>query len=149
MAHVHINQGDYRGKHSTDAKLDERIATEIKQRARDTRLSCAAGAHIAEELGVPMEQVGRAADLLEVKVSKCQLGLFGYKQSQGKSRIMEPAEEVSPDLEEAIRAALEDGKLPCASAWEVANRFGLSKLAVCSSAETLGIKSSRCQLGAF
>ncbi|MCP4675727.1 MAG: hypothetical protein GY854_09520 [Deltaproteobacteria bacterium] len=149
MSHTHINQGDYGKKHPQNTQLNERIAEAIKARADDTRLACSAGAHIAEDLGVTMEEVGRAADLIEVKVSKCQLGLFGYGKTKNKSRIMEPADTVAPELEEAIRGALDGGKLPCASAWEIASKHGISKLAVCAAADALKIKSTHCQLGAF
>ncbi len=149
MSHTHINQGDYHGKHPSGTELDEQIAKAIKARAEDTRLSCRAGFHIAEDLGVTMEAVGRNADLLEIKVKKCQLGLFGYSKTKGKSRIMEPADTVAPELQEAIRSALEGGKLPCASAWEIASKHGISKMTVCAAADALKIKSSHCQLGAF
>ncbi|MCP4603677.1 MAG: hypothetical protein GY847_24695 [Proteobacteria bacterium] len=149
MSHTHINQGDYRGKHPENADLDAKIADAIKAHAENTRLTCAAGAHIAEDLGVTMEEVGRAADLLEIKVNKCQLGLFGYAKTKGKSRILEPADHVEPELETEIRNALKEGKLPCASAWDIASKQGISKLAVCAAADALGIKSSHCQLGTF
>ena len=96
-----------------------------------------------------MDEIGRVADLLEIKIDKCQLGLFGYAKSEGKHRIMAPAESVSPELEAAIRDFIEDGKLPCAAAWKIADKYSIGKVSVCAAADALGIKSSRCQLGAF
>jgi hypothetical protein len=83
---------------------------------------------------------------LGAKVVKCQLGLYGYKPNK---RIVKPAEAVSPDLEKAVRDALQNGRLPCAAAWEVAERLGLRKMEVSAACETLGIKISACQLGSF
>lgn len=123
----HIEQGNYRGKHDSDATVKDQITKAVEAKARDTRLSCAAASHISDDLGVPMEQVGQAADLLEVKVDKCQLGLFGYTQSKGKKRIMEPAKDVSPELEVAIRARLQSGKLPCTAQWEIAKDSAFRK----------------------
>ncbi len=151
MSHIHINQGDYGKKHPESTELDERIAESIKARAEGTRIACTAATRIAKDLGVTMEEVGRAADLIEIKVNKCQLGLFGYGKTENKKkgRIMKPADTVAPELEETIRGALEGGSLPCASAWEIASKYGISKLAVCSAADALKIMSNRCQLGAF
>lgn len=146
---AHIEQGNYRGKHDTDASVNRQLIEAVEAKARETRISCAAASRIAEELGVPMEEVGKAADFLEIKVEKCQLGLFGFTHSKGKKRIMEPADEVSPSLEQAIRNRLENGKLPCLAQWEIAEEHGIAKMAVCAAADALGIKSSVCQLGAF
>lgn len=149
MAHTHIEQGDYRGKHPQGTELDERIAEAIRNKSEASTISCKAASRISEELGVSMKEVGRNADLLEIKVEQCLLGLFGYTRLRGKKRIMEPAKKVSAELEDAIRKSLVNGKLPCASAWEIARVQGVSKMSVCSAADALEIKSTSCQLGAF
>jgi hypothetical protein len=146
---THIEQGKYRGKHADDTKLDERIAEEIRQAQKEEKLSCAAGSRIAENLGVSMEEVGVTADLLEIKVEQCQLGLFGYGRTKGKHSIIEPPESVPADLEKAIRDAVADERLPCLVAWNIADKHHLTKKAVCAAADRLGIKSSKCQLGVF
>jgi len=56
---------------------DERLARELRRRARDGRVACAAALAIASELGVPPLAVGRAADELGLKIADCQLGCFG------------------------------------------------------------------------
>ena len=91
-------------------------------------------------------EIGQALDLLEIPISKCQLGLFGYSPV---SRIIKPAESVAEDLEAAIRAAMSDDRLPCAAAFQIAAGFKLAKIRVSSACEKLKIKISACQLGAF
>ena len=118
----------------------------LKRKIRDGKVSCAVAHRIAEELGVTPAEVGVAIDLLEARIERCQLGLYGYRP---KRRIVEAAENISPELEEAIRGTLSEGKLTCLSSWEIAKRFGISKMAVSSACEKLGIKISSCQLGAF
>ena len=145
----HIDQGNYRGKHDTTVRVSETIRKAVEAKAKDTRLSCAAASQIAKELDISMEEVGKAADFLEIKVDRCQLGLFGYTRSKGKKRIMEPANDVDPRLEAAIRNRLQNGKLPCLAQWEIATELGIKKIDVCAAADGLGIKSSICQLGAF
>jgi len=143
---THEDAGHYAAKHGEETKLDERIAGEIQKKIREGKISCSAAHRIAEELGVTPAEVGVAIDLLEARIERCQLGLYGYSP---KRRIVEAAETVSMELETAIRGALTEGKLTCLSSWEIAKKFGIPKMAVCSACETLGIKLSSCQLGAF
>jgi len=126
--------------------LDEKTVEAVQQRAKDGRLGCADAFQIAGDLAVSPSMVGRAADALDVRLARCQLGLFGYGE---RKRIIVPAESVTADLEQAIREGLILGRLPCAVAWAIAVRFGIPRLEVASAAEKLGISLGQCQLGAF
>ena len=128
------------------AETDERIADAVRERAREGRISCGAAFRIAEALGANPLKVGEAADALGVRLYHCQLGLFGYGDEE---RIVQPTEQVSRELEQAIREGLIVGRLPCAVAWAIANRFELRKTDVANAAEKLEIRVSQCQLGAF
>lgn len=59
----------------TDEQLNE-IETLIRRAAKDDRILCAGALAIAKSLGVPALEVGRLADKLKIKISKCQLGCF-------------------------------------------------------------------------
>jgi hypothetical protein len=52
-------------------------------------------------------------------------------------------------MEEVIRDALDNDRLTCARAWEIAKKLGIGKMEVSSACEALEIKISSCQLGAF
>ncbi len=112
----------------------------------EEHLTCATAFRLAEELGASPQEMGRAADALGVRLAHCQLGLFGYGEPK---RVVQPAETVAADLEEAIKGGLILGRLPCAVAWSIANRFALTKREVADAAETLNVRISQCQLGAF
>ena len=56
--------------------IDDALAAAIRARVRDGRLTCAAAFLVAEELGIPRSEVGRAADALGIRLSRCQLGAF-------------------------------------------------------------------------
>ena len=90
--------------------------------------------------------MGKAADLMEIKLVKCQLGLFGYEPVK---KIVKPKPAANTDLEKAIRSSLVDGKLSCEAAWEIAHEFNISKMSVSAICEALKIKITPCQLGAF
>ncbi|MGD2177133.1 MAG: hypothetical protein PVG71_04855, partial [Anaerolineae bacterium] len=97
--------------------MGESIPDAVRERAREGKLSCGAAFHIAEALSVNPLKVGQAADELGVRLSHCQLGLFGY---DGKERIVHATDEVSPELERAIQEGLVVARLPCAVAWAIA-----------------------------
>jgi hypothetical protein len=90
--------------------------------------------------------VGKTADLMEYRLVKCQLGLFGYKPG---SDILTPATPENPAVVEAIRNGLVDGRLPCKTAWKIAADHDVRKMTVSAACEALGIKIKPCQLGAF
>ena len=143
---THKDKGSYGKKRSPELKLNPAIAEAVKQGVSDGKISCAAAFKVASKLKVTPGEVGVTIDLLEIPIIKCQLGLFGYGPSD-KGVIA--AETVSPALEAAIRESLVKGKLPCASAWEIAVKFNITKREISSACEALKIKISSCQLGTF
>jgi len=140
------DKGHYRKKHPPEKSLPPALIAEVRKIARENRISCAGAFRVAAKTGMSPDQVGAAIDFEEISLEKCQLGLFGYETGK---RLVEPAAEVSPRMTKAVEASLVDGRLPCASAWEIARRLRVSRMAVASACETLGIRLSRCQLGAF
>ncbi len=144
---THEYEGRYRTKHAPDTRVNANLARTIRQKAKGPRLTCSAAFVVARESGVSPAEVGQAADLLELKITACQLGLFGY----GRERriVVEPAQHILPELEQAIREGMVDGRLPCKEAWDIAERFGLSKMEIAAICESLGIRLSQCQLGTF
>ena len=84
--------------------------------------------------------------MLEIRIIRCQMGIFGYEPEK---KVVKPTENVPDELERAIRDKLADGKLTCALAWEVTRTLKIPKMNVSSACEKLGIKIKLCQLGAF
>jgi hypothetical protein len=112
------------------------------------RISCASAHRIALACAAPASDVRRAADNLGIRVSECQLGLFGY-DAYGEKRWTRRLSTIPGELERAVRAVATDGRLPCAAAWKLADDRGLPRLLLGSVAETLGLRISDCQLGCF
>jgi hypothetical protein len=56
--------------------MNNKIAAEIKKKTVNGRLPCPVAREIAQKLSVPCEEVGRTADELKVKISRCELGCF-------------------------------------------------------------------------
>jgi hypothetical protein len=137
---------NFKEKHAATDQPDSAIADKIKTHAKSGSLSCAVAFDIANAIGVAAADVGKTLDLLNFRLVKCQLGLFGYEPEK---KIVKPAVSVAADLQAAIEGALVNDRLPCNSCWEIAARFNLRKLAVSSACEALGIKIKPCQLGAF
>jgi hypothetical protein len=133
-------------KHAPNRQLDERIGDHINRHAKNNELPCALAFKIADELNVSPAEVGTTADLLEMMLVKCQLGLFGYSPSK---KIVKPKSPENQNLESAIRNSLVDGDLSCEKAWEIARSFDVPKMTVSAACEQLNIKIKPCQLGAF
>jgi hypothetical protein len=125
---------------------NEQLVEAIKGKAIDDKIACSAVFAITGELGVTPADAGRALDLMEISIVKCQLGLFGYAPEK---KIVKPAPSVSDAMSGEIRARLVDGKLSCAAAWEIAAKLKVAKMDVAAACETLEIKIKPCQLGAF
>jgi len=126
----------------------EELEGAIREALLDDKLPCTRAFAVSEERGVSPRLVGREATRLGIRISRCQLGLFGY-DDLGNKRIVKPAKEVSAELKAEITSRLVAGKLSCTAAWEIASEFKLSRLEVSSAVEALKIRFSDCQLGCF
>ncbi|MFA6413972.1 MAG: hypothetical protein WCW53_14890 [Syntrophales bacterium] len=138
--------GEYKTKHPPDQQTSAVIVQAIKGKINNNELSCAHAEAIARDTATTLAEVGINLDLLEMRIGKCQLGLFGYNPT---SKSVEPANIVSPELTAAIHNALSDERLPCAAAWTIAASLGIPRMAVAEACETMKIKIKPCQLGAF
>ncbi|MBC7247449.1 MAG: hypothetical protein H5T73_06695 [Actinobacteria bacterium] len=58
------------------AEVDDRVLQAVRERAEEGRIPCAIALELAEELGVPPLEVGKAANALNVKIVQCSLGCF-------------------------------------------------------------------------
>jgi len=140
------DKGHFKDKYPADRKVDPKVAEALKKKAQKGDVTCAIAFNIAEAADVLPIEIGFTMDRLEVPITKCQLGLFGYSPV---SRIIQKAETVPNELEKAIRGAMIDGRLPCEASWKIAKEFKMARIRVSAACEKLGIKISHCQLGAF
>jgi len=91
-------------------------------------------------------RVGKTIDLLELRIDRCQMGLFGYSPEK---KIVQPSKSIAAALDSTLQPLLVDNKISCADCWKIADQLSISKLDVASACEGLKIKVSPCQLGAF
>jgi len=143
---THEDKGHFSKKHPSHRKVKPEIADILKKQLSDGEISCAAAHKVASDLGESPAEIGFTLDFLEASIAKCQLGLFGYRPEK---KIVKPAGTVPKTLENAIQEHLKNGRLSCESAWKIAGKLDLKRMAVASACETLEIKMSPCQLGAF
>ncbi len=139
-------RGRYSEKHRGEKSVSLAFSTAIRAGLKEEGVPCAHAERVARELDVTLQEVGKAIDLMEIRINRCQLGLFGYRPER---KIVEAAPEVPAELEQAIRAALDGGGLSCRKAWEIADRLKLPRMGVSAACEALDIKIRPCQLGAF
>ncbi|MEN6369382.1 MAG: hypothetical protein ABFD77_06750 [Thermotogota bacterium] len=120
----------------------------IREAAHGGLLPCALAFGIAERVGVTPDTVRADADRLGVRISVCQLGLFGY-DAFGERRVAHKLSHVPEELRRALDEASAGEGLACAAAWRLADERGLPRLLLGSAAETVGARICRCQLGCF
>jgi hypothetical protein len=127
------------------------VAAAIRAHLQDGLLSCAAACDAAEGLRVQPIEVGRTADALQVHLTRCQLGLFGFPgHSKGWEAAGVAALPVPDGLEDALRAARDEHEeLACSALWREADRCGAPRIQAGFVADRLGIPIRHCQLGAF
>jgi hypothetical protein len=129
------------------------LNTEIAERIEiypEEELPCAVAHYIAADLRVPPLEVGKTADEMGIRVSMCQLGLFGYaRKGRPAYRVRTPMKDVPQDLADAILKAAREGRVSCAALWQIGKAFDLSRLEMGNAVEGLGIKVKPCQLGFF
>jgi hypothetical protein len=142
------HKGHYAAKHPKGMQPEQTIAREVESRASSDRLACAEATRISGDLDVTMMEIGTAADLMEVKIVDCQLGLLGRNRSDAKAPQMAPYA-VPPKMKESILKAEKNGCLTCKAAWDIAIELGCARMDVAKACDALKIKVSSCQLGAF
>lgn len=112
------------------------------------RIPCARAMEVVADCRASAAAVGQAIGGLGIRVSTCQLGLFGYEEYGDKRWLSIPAA-IPEELVAALRAACIGGRLPCATAWRLADGRGLPRLLIGSVSEAAGLRISACQLGCF
>ena len=144
MARQHA--GRYAAKHPAGTRVSPPIEQAIRRKLDDNRIACHAAHEIAVSLGVTPQEVGVGIDLLEARISHCQLGLFGHRHVHKDKPSIAP---VDADLRTAIEGALIDGRLSCADAWRIADMRGIPRAEVAKACNAMNLKVNQCQLGAF
>jgi hypothetical protein len=115
------------------------------------QIHCESAHRIAGQLGIEPLRVGEQADEIGIRITRCQLGLFGYAPKKGTPgyRLVERLGNPPDAASEAVRKAANRGRIPCLTLWRLADQHGLSKLDMGNIAETLQLKVAPCQLGCF
>jgi LAO/AO transport system kinase len=52
------------------------LTERLRAAAPENRITCSGAIAIAKAIGVPSKEIGRIADKLNIRISKCQLGCF-------------------------------------------------------------------------
>jgi hypothetical protein len=146
---THEDAGRYAAKHPPGTTLNEQIAKAIRAKSPRGTLACGAGEKISKDLNVKTSEVGITADLLEIKINKCQLGLFGWGEKPNHGKDIQAADSVSVEIKSALDKAAENGSVTCSALWRVAEKLGAKRKVVAAACDTLKLKIRECQLGVF
>jgi hypothetical protein len=142
----HQDKGHFAAKHPAGTQINPEIGAAIDQVAQDGAVTCAAAHKIAQKFAVAPAEVGMTIDLMEYRLTRCQLGLFGYARPSSK---VAPAATIAPQLATAIQNGIENQRIACLACWKIAARLDISRIEAAQTCEALKIKIGPCQLGAF
>ena len=140
-----MHEGHYMDKHDTNSQPVSHIREAVTKSLLRGKLTCIAAEKIAHNHNVSMAEVGKTADLLNIKITGCQMGIFGAKDAP----TLSARTSITPELVEEVQAQATTNQLTCAAAWRLADQFGRSRNAICMICDREGIKMISCQLGAF
>ncbi len=130
--------------------VDENIAQEILAQLEDGMLSCARAHAVAKHFNVQPSHIGHTVDALEIRLKRCQLGLFGYPNKKGWEDAGIKDLPIPDEFEQALSAkASVLGSLSCETLWQLAAAYKLPRMQVGYIANKLNIRIVSCQLGAF
>jgi len=131
--------------------MDSRIRDMIGINPSKGVLPCPVAHYIASSLGVSPKDVGDEATSMKVKLDLCQLGVFGYGRKNTKTgyKILGRHAASGPEGLLGVKAAAKEGRIPCKDLWDIAASSGVTRPEAGNAADSLGIKVSPCQLGAF
>ena len=146
---THEDAGKFAAKHPPDTAPNEQIAKAIREKSSGGALSCATAEKMSKELKVDMAEVGRTADLLEIKIKECQLGLFGWGDKPHHGKDIRATDSVPVEIKSAIEKAAVNGTVACAALWRIADQLSVKRKVVSAACDTLRLKIRPCQLGTF
>jgi len=130
--------------------MDSALLQAIQERLVDGQLPCAQAMIVARRLGLTPSEVGAAANEAGIRISICQLGLFGYgPKAEGKHKVVTPMAVVAQELARRIRAAATQGGIRCEEIWKIAADLHIGRMQASAAVEALGLRVSHCQLGCF
>jgi hypothetical protein len=117
----------------------------------DGQLTCEAAHLVAKQLNVDPLFVGDQATAMDVRITKCQLGFFGYAAKKGMPgyKTVHKLEQIPGDAAAAVCRSAGDGEISCAAVWKIGDARGIARSDMGNIVETLGIKTHPCQLGCF
>ena len=139
----------YALKH-TEQSICPEVVNALKNKAVEGRISCAAVHAIARSFHMPPLEVGVQADIIELRLTRCILGLFGHERKKQESRKnLDIHVHISSELKKIILKQAKDKKITCIECWGIARQLKLKPSHVSSACEKMGIKIKPCQIGAF
>ncbi len=141
----HQDKGHFAAKHA-GKQIDETITSKIRTIAKENSVTCSMAHKAALAVKKSPSEIGIQIDLLEYRISECQMGLFGYSDGEKKfdSNI-----EIAPELNEQLDKAAKDGRISCLECWDIAKDLKQKRVDVGSACEKKNIRIKPCQLGAF
>ena len=142
---THRDRGHYAKKHS-EIQVNPEAKKILEASSKQGTITCASVHGAAKKLGITPAEAGAQADLLELRLIRCSLGLFGHDSG---TNTLPPMETIPEALAQRLDQASNGGRISCLDCWNIAKTLKLKRMEVASACEARGLRIKPCQLGAF
>ncbi len=132
-----------------DVVVEESAEKMLREKASENHIACAVAFDCADTLKISREKTGIYLDKLQIRLEKCQLGLFGHKRGEKGKKFLELTDQDRTQIKAVIENHAKNGVLTCPELWDMADRSGIKRMMLSSFCEESGLKVKGCQLGAF
>lgn len=133
-------------KKTADFIPNETTTETLRSIVDSDSIDCASAFNLSRKLSLPTSETGLYLDHCNIRLKRCQIGLFGYGSG---NKLIKKLSSLDPSLSDRITSLTENDRLSCASVFIIASEFRISKVDVGNACETLGIKINGCRFGAF
>jgi hypothetical protein len=129
---------------------NETIIRRAQERAHEGFMPCIAAHAVAWETGATPQEVADTLNELDIRVTQCQLGLFGFgPKAEGKSKLVRPMPAIDPTVKARLEAKAPKGVISCQAVWDIAHDLRIERLIVGNTADAMGLRIMPCQLKCF
>ncbi len=118
----------------------------LKKNCSSGSITCLQVHQLSQKWQVRPQKMGSILDQLQIKIIKCQLGLFGVTDNK---KYIRAVDNIPANLVNQIENQAHKKRLSCRATWEVAKEARVKRRFMGDTCKKLGIRITDCQLGTF
>jgi len=133
-----------------DIIIDTHAKDLLQEKTKNGIMACATAFDCTKKLNQTRQKTGIYLDILEIRLEKCQIGLFGHggEKEKGK-KFLKLTDTEKKEIKSILDDNMKNDFITCSEIWALAEKTGTKRMKISTCCEESGIKIKGCQLGAF